>query len=149
MNVLSSHILKYLSVEGQNGATTVLLSGDLGSGKTTFTQALARNLGITESIISPTFVIERKYKIEGNKWNNFFHIDAYRFEKSEEIKILNWEKIIADDSNLILIEWPEKISEFIPANSLQISFSHKSENERIVSVPDTIPLCQDISIYEG
>src|ERR1700733_3565857 len=69
-------------------ACVVGLYGDLGSGKTTFTQAVAKILGITEVVNSPTFVIEKIYKLEHERFEHLIHIDAYRLEKSSELEKL-------------------------------------------------------------
>ncbi len=102
-------------------ATVVTLSGDLGAGKTTLTQAIARELGITENIISPTFVIMKRYELHKK---NLIHIDAYRLESADELLKLGWAELIADPKNLILIEWPEKVAEIIPKNAVRVSLAH-------------------------
>ncbi len=69
------------SIEPINTGTVVALKGDLGSGKTTFTQAVGELLGIKENITSPTFVIEKIYPIAYEGYKNFIHIDAYRLQR--------------------------------------------------------------------
>src|SRR3989344_3743235 len=90
-----------------NGATTLLLSGELGAGKTAFVKALARILGIKEDIISPTFVIMKFYPLTGQLFKQLIHIDAYRLEKADELTHLGFEELCKDPVNLICIEWPE------------------------------------------
>lgn len=90
------------------------LYGNLGAGKTSFTQAVAKELGVSENITSPTFVIEKIYELENKKFTHLIHIDAYRLESSQELLSLGWEKIIDDKNNLILIEWPEKVADIMP-----------------------------------
>ena len=111
------------------GATIVGLYGELGAGKTTFTQAVAKAFGIEEKVISPTFVIEKIYELTSQKFTHLIHIDAYRIEKSEELIHLGWQNIISDPRNLIFIEWPEKISDIMPSH-IKINFKHISENSR-------------------
>src|SRR3989344_5499352 len=108
---------------GASAATTVALSGELGAGKTTFTQAAAKALGVEETVNSPTFVIEKIYRLppldsaQGeNKFSRLVHIDAYRLKSSDELRHLGWDEIIADPSNLIIIEWPEQVAEANPEN---------------------------------
>ena len=105
-------------------ALIVGLSGHLGAGKTAFTKAIAKLLGVTEEVTSPTFVIMKMYdlkyeaknstsqtgaKIVETPWKRLVHIDAYRLERREELGALDWEKLVADRNNLILIEWPENV----------------------------------------
>ncbi len=118
----------------QTHATVVGLSGELGSGKTTFTKAFAEALGLSpEDITSPTFVIQKKFDLSRSGQGAFktlIHIDAYRLEKPEEIERLGWRELLADRSNLILVEWPEHIGTALPSDATRISFAHKGENTR-------------------
>lgn len=98
----------------ESEAVVVGLYGDLGAGKTSFTQAVAKKLGVKDVITSPTFVIEKIYDLEGQKFSKMIHIDAYRLEKSEELLKLGWRDITADKNNLILIEWPERVADIMP-----------------------------------
>ncbi len=110
-----------------NRATVVGLYGNLGAGKTTLTQSIARVLGISETVTSPTFVIEKIYELTDKKFTHLIHIDAYRLEKSEELLHLGWQDIISDPHNLILIEWPERVADIMPEH---IKISLKTlENE--------------------
>lgn len=93
---------------GQGGAQITGLSGHLGSGKTAFVKAVAKHLGISETVTSPTFVIMKMYPVHGNwKWKRLVHVDAYRLEDAEELESLDWKNVSADPGNLILLEWPE------------------------------------------
>lgn len=118
-----------------NAASVIGLYGDLGSGKTTFMKYLAESFGLKEIIQSPTFVIEKIYEIESSQFNHLIHIDAYRIEKAEEMLNLGWLDIITDPKNLICIEWPEKISNIMPAHS-KIFFEHVDENTRKIKIED-------------
>ncbi|MFZ2621482.1 MAG: tRNA (adenosine(37)-N6)-threonylcarbamoyltransferase complex ATPase subunit type 1 TsaE [Minisyncoccia bacterium] len=95
-------------------AVVVGLYGNLGAGKTTFTQAVARTFGVEETVTSPTFVIEKIYELTDQKFTHLIHIDAYRLEKSEELLSLGFNKIISDPKNLILIEWPDRVANIMP-----------------------------------
>ncbi len=109
------------------------LYGDLGAGKTTFTQALGKALGIKEAITSPTFVIMKTYKLKNlktYKLKNLIHIDAYRLKKGEELLKLGWADIISDPKNLVLIEWPEQVADIMPEDHLKIKIKHLDENSR-------------------
>jgi len=103
--------------------TIICLSGDLGSGKTTFTQGLLKGLKVKGPHTSPTFVIMKKYK------NNVFHFDAYRVGE-KDILNLGWEEIIANKNNIIIVEWADRIKKIIPKKSLWISFRWIDNNTR-------------------
>lgn len=133
---VAQEILASLKAGGQ--ATVLALSGDLGAGKTTLTQAIAHELGITENVISPTFVIMKLYefpkKLGELPVTKLVHIDAYRLNAYQELERLGWAELISDPQNLILIEWPERVEEIIPESAYRISLSHKNEDEREISL---------------
>ncbi len=128
---VAKEILGELEARSQSlGAMIVALSGDLGAGKTTLTQTIARELGVRENVISPTFILMKSYELRGSPFKNLVHIDAYRFDSYHELERLGWDKIISDKTNLVLLEWPEKVSEIIPESAIKIKLSHINENER-------------------
>jgi tRNA threonylcarbamoyladenosine biosynthesis protein TsaE len=118
------------------GATILGLYGDLGSGKTAFTQVVAKILGVGETVTSPTFVIEKIYEIHSNSpayaqsYQHLIHIDAYRIESSDELTHLGWQAIIENPKNLILIEWPEKVADIMPVGHKKIHFTFLDETTR-------------------
>ena len=114
--------------EGQ--AVVVGLSGNLGSGKTAFAKAVATELGMSEQVTSPTFVIEKIYKTANAKFPRLIHIDAYRLESAKELEVLNFEELVEDPNNLILIEWPENVKEILPEDVKIIKCEFVSEHER-------------------
>jgi len=111
-------------------ATVVALYGDLGSGKTTLTQIVCKKFGIKNKIISPTFVIMKKYIIQDEKFETLIHIDAYRLEKKEEMTHLGWDELISNNKNIMIVEWPENIKELIPKDSIVIKLSHIDNDTR-------------------
>jgi tRNA threonylcarbamoyladenosine biosynthesis protein TsaE len=117
---------------GERG-TVVSLQGDLGAGKTAFTQEVGKLLGVTENMHSPTFVIEKIYSIDWNGFKNLIHIDAYRLEKESELLHLGWEKITSEPENLIFIEWPENVPGLIPEDAKRLSFRFVDENTREIN----------------
>jgi tRNA threonylcarbamoyladenosine biosynthesis protein TsaE len=117
----------------QEHANLVTLSGDLGAGKTTFAQEVARTLGVEETVTSPTFVIEKVYQLQGQKWQRLIHIDAYRLKSAHELDVLGWKKLFAEPGNLILLEWPERVAELIPEDAIKIRFDIKND-ERIITI---------------
>src|SRR3989344_1150638 len=121
---------------GASSATVIALSGELGAGKTTFAQAAAKALGVEETVNSPTFVIEKIYQLPPldsargeNKFSRLIHIDAYRLKAADELYSLGWSELIADPSNLIIVEWPEHVREAIPQNAHRIQIA-SGEGER-------------------
>lgn len=117
-------------------ANVIALSGDLGAGKTSFVQMLARELGVAETVTSPTFVIERVYvlpKEQGKGFSRLIHIDAYRLESERELENLGWKEIISHPENLILIEWPERAESLIPPETTRITFAYVDEQSRDIT----------------
>lgn len=116
------------------GATLVTLSGELGAGKTAFTKAVARALGVTDIVNSPTFVLEKIYALsDGRPFKRLIHIDAYRLEKGRDLVPLGFEELVQDPQNLILLEWPEKIADALPAPTARISIVVQDDDSRILS----------------
>ena len=101
-----------------NPGQIVALIGDLGSGKTTFSQGFARGLGIEEKVISPTFKLVSEYY--GQK--SLFHIDCYRLKNVNEFLIIGGEEILSKKDAIILIEWPERIKSMWSDDWVYISF---------------------------
>ena len=116
------------------GALILALYGDLGAGKTTFVQGFAEGLGIHETVLSPTFIMMKRFKIYDLRFKNFYHIDCYRLENPEEILDLGFKEIISNPENIVAIEWPEKISEIMLKNIISIKFKHLKENKREISI---------------
>ena len=115
-------------------ASVVGLYGDLGSGKTLFVQGAAKALGIKQNITSPTFVIEKIYKLGSQPFEHLIHIDAYRLEKNEELLHLGWNEIVAGVGNLIFLEWPEKVAGILPQAMKKISFTFVDEHTREIEI---------------
>jgi tRNA threonylcarbamoyladenosine biosynthesis protein TsaE len=115
----------------------VALVGDLGAGKTTFVQGFAESLGIKTRIISPTFIIMRKYEIGGKTTGlkALYHLDFYRLEGNweHEVENLGLAEIWKEEGNIVLIEWAEKIKKFLPKNTIWVNFEVLGDNERKIS----------------
>lgn len=126
-----SYFLNEVSSINSGTSLLVELSGNLGAGKTTFTQELARQLKISEKITSPTFVLMKKYEIDFGQFKKLVHIDAYRIEDVSEISILNLPEIFADKENLILLEWPEKIAEILPEKKITVTLEVDGEDREV------------------
>lgn len=114
-------------------ATLVLLSGELGAGKTAFTKAVAGALGVPDTVTSPTFVLEKIYALSSGPFKRLVHIDAYRLEKGEDLTPLGFDEIMRDPGNLIFLEWPEKVNEVLPNDAIKISFTPREDGSRTIS----------------
>ncbi|MEK7502738.1 MAG: tRNA (adenosine(37)-N6)-threonylcarbamoyltransferase complex ATPase subunit type 1 TsaE [Patescibacteria group bacterium] len=120
------------------------LYGNLGSGKTTFVQGLARGFGIKKRIISPTFIIVRSYelkiknqksKIKSTNQNSklFYHIDLYRIESQNDIKNLGIEEII-NGKDIVVIEWAEKMKRLLPKKRWDVKFEDLGSSRRKITI---------------
>jgi tRNA threonylcarbamoyladenosine biosynthesis protein TsaE len=124
----------------KNSATVFALQGELGAGKTTFTQGFLKGLGSKKRVTSPTFVLMRRHRLGGGrgsqkKFKNVFHVDAYRLKKPEHLATLELDGILNESGNIVLIEWPEQAKKFLPKNTVWIKFKYgKKENERSITI---------------
>ena len=116
-------------------AVVIALQGELGSGKTTFIQGIARGLGVKEKVLSPTFVIVKTYLLPRAICGirNLYHIDCYRLRSAKELRELGWDSIVSDARNLILVEWPERIKRILPKDTISISFETTKQSERRIA----------------
>lgn len=114
--------------------TVIALTGDLGSGKTTFVQGFVKALGIRKKIISPTFVLMRTYKAK--KKNVLYHLDLYRLESNleSEIENLGIKDIWKEENNILVIEWAEKIKKLLPDDTIWIKFEYLSDDQRKIII---------------
>ncbi len=110
---------------GQEAApgTVITLTGDLGAGKTVFTQGVAAGLGITEPVNSPTFTIVQIY--EGGRCP-FYHLDVYRIGDISEMDEVGYEDYFYGDG-VCLIEWADLIEEILPENCIRITITKNLE----------------------
>ena len=113
---------KKITRQTRKKAVVLGLKGNLGGGKTTFIQGFAKGLGIKEKILSPTFVIMRKFKAPSSISKVFYHIDCYRIQKPKELLSLGFKEIISNPKNIVVIEWSDRIKKIMPKNSIWINF---------------------------
>lgn len=112
-------------------ATLVTLSGELGAGKTAFTKMVANALGIEDTVTSPTFVLEKIYALPGGSaFERLVHIDAYRLEEGDALAPLGFDTLMQDPKNLILLEWPEKVTDALPKPAIAISLAANADGSR-------------------
>ncbi len=132
MTTFAEEILSILPQK--KSAHIIALSGELGAGKTTFTKALARKLGIVEHVTSPTFVVMKVYEVSEHSWiRKLVHIDAYRIEDIDEMRVLNLNDICTEEGTVVCIEWPENIAALIPEDALQIRIDVEGSEGRVVT----------------
>lgn len=114
----------------QERATVLSLVGDLGSGKTTFVQGFAYEANIRNKITSPTYVIMKNYSLKKEGFDNLYHIDTYRISGSEGVRGLGLGSILNDPSNIILVEWGDRIDGLLPENKKIVRFEYMDKKRR-------------------
>ncbi len=114
------------------GGEVICLSGELGAGKTTFTQGLLEGLGAEKPYTSPTFVVMKEYNPPaGGK--KVYHIDAYRINEKDLLN-LGWEEIVSDQNNISIIEWADRVEKIIPERAVWINFEWLDEKRRRIKI---------------
>jgi tRNA threonylcarbamoyladenosine biosynthesis protein TsaE len=149
INAVQTRKLGEMLSQELRGGEIICLSGELGSGKTTFTQGVLKGLGVKGPHTSPTFVVLKKYHITHNikhgtknkkmlhapcsMLHGIYHIDAYRVN-AKDILDLGWGEIISNKNNIAIIEWAERIKSIVPKNAVWMKFRHRGKDEREISV---------------
>jgi tRNA threonylcarbamoyladenosine biosynthesis protein TsaE len=135
---IAENFLKGLKKESDM-AVIVALFGNLGAGKTAFVKKCAEDFGINETVISPTFIIEKIYKLplrSKSKFKRMVHIDAYRLEDESELRHLGFTELSKDPDNIIFIEWPEKIIKSLPPKRYEIHLEFIDEEKRKIEIKE-------------
>lgn len=109
-----------------NIGDVIVLSGDLGAGKTKFTEGFLKYFNLDNEISSPTFTIVNEYK---NTDINIYHFDVYRLESSDEFYAIGGEEYFS--SGICIIEWGELIQDALPKDYIHISFEKNSDDENV------------------
>lgn len=120
-------------VPKETGATLITLSGDLGAGKTTFTQGLARTFGVTESVTSPTFVLAKSYALPEGPFKKLVHIDAYRLKEGKDLAALAFREALEDPRHIVMLEWPEIVADGLGEVDVAISILMLPDGSRTIS----------------
>ncbi len=111
--------------------TVVALTGDLGAGKTALTKGLARGLGVTEPITSPTFTLVAEHPARDGR--RLYHVDLYRLDAPQQAVEIGIEEELAPDGWTI-IEWAERLDDLLPPGTVRVQMEIVSENERRITV---------------
>lgn len=131
--MFAERVVELLSSIKTSKAKVILLGGDLGAGKTTFTKELASAIGIDrEKVTSPTFILKKEYRTTHPVFQKLVHIDAYRFNNPEEAKILNLDKDLEASNTIVAIEWPSKMKQ--PKADLELLFTIVDDDTREVAI---------------
>lgn len=112
----------------------LLLTGDLGFGKTTFVQGLATGLGISDRILSPTFVLQKIHKVESDAIKTLNHIDLYRLEGKTQISSLGLDETINESESVTVIEWADRLSDFSPKQGYKLKFNYIDDSQRQIEI---------------
>ena len=112
----------------------IALEGELGTGKTTFIKGFSKELGVREKILSPTFVLIHKHKLTNNRFQNLYHIDAYRLKSEKDLLKLGVKEIFANPENIVIIEWADRVRKIIPKTAVWIRFDHINKNRRKITI---------------
>ena len=118
------------AVKPSEEATVIGFYGNLGAGKTTFIKEIARQLGVEEEVASPTFTLLKQYKTKNSKFEEISHIDLYRIEDVEEIKILDLDELFKKEKTLVLIEWANKMNDILDRNIIEVHITNLKEDSR-------------------
>lgn len=115
--------------------TLLCLFGDLGAGKTTFTQGFLEGIGAERPFVSPTFVIMKQYDLlkPVSGIERIYHVDAYRVE-TKDFETIGFSEWCEDKKGIVILEWPERVADLLPAKRTEIHFKSVSENEREIKV---------------
>ncbi len=113
----------------------IALIGDLGSGKTTFTQFVAKELGANAVVNSPTFLIQKEYMLKNDRGIDIlYHLDLYRLASEKEVEEVGLKEILLDKKAMTFIEWPEKASGLLPQDTHFLTFTYLNETTREIVI---------------
>lgn len=115
-------------------ATILALSGELGSGKSTFVQGLGKACGIPHRVLSPTFLVVREYTLSSTIFSHLYHIDLYKMEENADWANLGFDEIFTNPAHLVVIEWAERMKDLLPDKRIDISFRVMSGVKRQIVV---------------
>lgn len=110
------------------------LIGDLGAGKTTFVQGLAKGLGLKNKVTSPTFVQLKIYPLKKRRVKYLYHFDFYRLESLSSLEGRGLKEYLKNKESIVVIEWADKIKKLLPLKTIFLVFSFKNQKERTITL---------------
>ncbi len=114
-----------------NPGDVLAFYGELGSGKTSFIQGLAKGLGIKRRIMSPTFIIVRSYALDDG---SFYHVDLYRIQNNADLLGTGIDQLINDKNSIVALEWAEKMGTMLPARRIEVHIEDLKNDKRRITV---------------
>lgn len=110
----------------------LLLHGQIGAGKTTLVQGIARGLGVEGYVQSPTFTLAGEHvgRTAGEKPTTLYHLDLYRLEDAGELTTFGYEEYFEEPSGIVVVEWPERMAGGVPDEHLLITLEHLADTKR-------------------
>lgn len=124
-----------LTHQGKGEPLIIALEGDLGAGKTTFTQAFAEALGVNERVKSPTFVLMKHYQLSNiPTYDMLYHLDCYRLQDSSDLGPLGVRELLNRPGTIMLIEWAERVVDILPRSYWRVCLEHIGEYDRKIEI---------------
>ena len=111
-------------------AVVLGLSGPLGAGKTSLVRCVAEVLGVTDVVTSSSFVLRSDYTTTDTVFKHLTHIDAYRFERADEVDTIGWDVVLAAPNTLVAVEWADKVADRTPADMFSVVITVRGD-ERV------------------
>ena len=121
---------EFIAAMGDN--TVFALYGKMGAGKTTFIKALCQELGVEDVVTSPTFAVINEYRSDTTA-ELIYHFDCYRLESVDEAEDIGVEDYF-DSGAVCLIEWPERIEELLPADTVRVDLKEQEDGSRLLTM---------------
>ena len=128
-----------LKIIKNKGPVVITLEGELGAGKTTFVKGFAKALGIKAKVKSPTFVLMKKYPLKlaslhAYQLASLYHLDCYRVRDHRDLTTLDLKSLFKSPDNIVLIEWPERVSKILPKKLIRVHIDHIDNNKRKITI---------------
>ena len=140
---IAQTIMQKLILKHPQGPLFVGLVGDLGAGKTAFVKGVSEFFSISETISSPTFVIQKIYPISSvnqhmkhHSFQKLVHMDLYRLEDETKLQTIRWEEYKNNPGNILCVEWPNQIWANAPSDMVEITMKHREDNKREIVIVD-------------